>query len=83
MPVKLIFPLVFNVVAEENKTLSELAKDLVIYPQVLKNVGVSNKDAIMAHEGLLEKIKEIGYGFRVVGAGTSSHDYGIFVSPVL
>ena len=48
-----------NVVAEENKTLSELAKDLVIYPQVLKNVGVSNKDAIMAHEGLLEKIKEI------------------------
>ena len=31
----------------------------------------------------IEKIKEIGYGFRVVGAGTSSHDYGIFVSPVL
>ena len=48
-----------NVVVEEGKALSELTKDFVIYPQLLKNVGVSNKDAIMCHEGLLAKIKEL------------------------
>ena len=53
-----------NVVANEGKLLKELAKDFVVYPQVLKNVGVSNKDAIMKHEGLLAKIKESEAGLN-------------------
>lgn len=46
-----------NVLHHEQKSLAELTKDLSVYPQILKNVGVSNKEAIMANEDLLDFIK--------------------------
>lgn len=48
-----------NVMAEEKKSLKDLVSDFVIYPQVLKNVGVSNKDAIINHQGLKELIASL------------------------
>lgn len=45
-----------NVLADENLTIEELLKDLTIYPQIIKNVGVSNKDAIMQNQEIKEKI---------------------------
>lgn len=48
-----------NVLAAERKPLKELVEDFVIYPQVLKNVPVSNKDAVMAHAGLKAMCKEL------------------------
>ena len=48
-----------NVIANEKKSLKELLVNIVEYPQVLKNVGVSNKDAVMADEFLKNKIKEL------------------------
>ena len=49
---------VLNVIAEENKSIDELTKDLVIYPQMLKNITVPNKEAILTHEGFLARINE-------------------------
>ncbi len=43
---------VMNAVIDENKKVSELVKDLTIYPQVLKNVGVANKDIVMVNPDL-------------------------------
>ena len=48
-----------NVLGETGKSLKELASDYVIYPQVLKNVGVSNKEAIIQHVGLKELIAKL------------------------
>ena len=48
-----------NVVASEGKSLQELVKNLKIYPQSLKNVVVTNKEAILSNAGFKEKIKEI------------------------
>lgn len=47
-----------NVLADEKKTIKELTKDLTILPQTLKNIVVSNKEAIMEHQGLRDYIKE-------------------------
>ena len=48
-----------NVVANEGKKLQELVKNLKIYPQSLKNVVVTNKEAVLAHAGFKAKIKEL------------------------
>ena len=48
-----------NVVASEGKSLQELVKNLKIYPQSLKNVVVTNKEAVLSNAGFKEKIKEI------------------------
>ncbi len=48
-----------NVLAEEGKSLQELIKNLKIYPQSLKNVRVVNKEAILAHQGFMEKVAEV------------------------
>lgn len=48
-----------NILAEEHQSIEELAKDFYIYPQVLKNVVVSNKEAIMENEGLLALIHDL------------------------
>lgn len=48
-----------NVICEEKASLKELNKDFVKYPQVLKNVGVSNKDAIMENAELKELINSL------------------------
>lgn len=47
-----------NILAEEKKTIRELTKDLIIFPQTLKNIVVPNKEAIMEHQGLKDCIKE-------------------------
>ena len=47
-----------NVLAEEKKSIKELSKDLIIFPQTLKNIVVPNKEAIMEHQGLKDFIKK-------------------------
>lgn len=47
---------VLSVMSEKGQDLADLVKELKIYPQVLKNVGVSNKEAILNHQGLKEAI---------------------------
>src|SRR5699024_3736108 len=48
-----------NIMKETGKTLSELAAGMTIYPQVLKNVPVENKDQLMDDESLKNAIKEV------------------------
>ena len=48
-----------NVIAAENASLKQLNADFVKYPQVLQNVGVSNKEAIMENEDLKSRIKAL------------------------
>lgn len=69
---------VLNVMVDERKSLDELTKDLVIYPQLLKNIVVENKEAVLSDPGLNKLIKtkqdELGeYGRILVRAsGTES-----------
>ncbi len=49
---------VLNVLSHEKKDATELLKNLKIYPQLLKNIVVTNKEAILHHEGFLSLIKE-------------------------
>ena len=48
-----------NVMCAENASLKQLNADFVKYPQVLLNVGVSNKEAIMENEDLKDLIKKL------------------------
>ena len=48
-----------NVLATEGKTLEELVAKLKIYPQSLKNVTVTNKEAVLSNSGFKAKIKEL------------------------
>ncbi|MCR5308721.1 MAG: phosphoglucosamine mutase [Bacilli bacterium] len=48
-----------NVIAAENASLKQLNADFVKYPQVLQNVGVSNKEAIMENEDLKSRIQQL------------------------
>ena len=48
-----------NIIAASNKTVSQLLKDLNSYPQFLKNINVSNKKEVMAHDGLKTLITRI------------------------
>jgi len=47
-----------NILASTKKSIKELLKDFVVFPQTLVNIPVSNKDAIMEHQGVLKYIKE-------------------------
>lgn len=47
---------VMNTIIRENKSIKELVKPLVIYPQCLKNVIVTNKEAILSDEGFKNEI---------------------------
>ncbi len=49
---------VLNVLSNEKKDITELLKDLKIYPQILKNIVVTNKEAILNHEGFISLSKE-------------------------
>jgi len=40
-------------------TLSELVRDVVIYPQVLKNVKVTNKDEALSHAAVCRVVEEV------------------------
>jgi len=47
-----------NVIFNEEKNIDELLSDLKIYPQILKNLPVENKDKIMNSTNVLDFIKE-------------------------
>lgn len=47
-----------NLLSTEKQDVKTLLKDLTIYPQCLKNIHVSNKDAILSHQGFLNMVKE-------------------------
>lgn len=44
---------------DTGKTIQELSKDLFIYPQLLVNVPVKDKEAALKDERLLERIKKV------------------------
>ncbi|HEX6594081.1 MAG TPA: phosphoglucosamine mutase [Bacillota bacterium] len=48
-----------NVMKETNKPLSELAGEMPIYPQVLKNVEVANKADVLNHPQITEAIESV------------------------
>lgn len=53
-----------NVMCAENASLKQLNADFVKYPQVLQNVGVSNKEAIMENVDLKNRIKVLEDGLN-------------------
>jgi len=50
---------ILKVMISENKTLNELTDDLYIYPQLLVNVPVKNKEACLKDEEVIAKCKEV------------------------
>lgn len=48
-----------NILQSTSKSLSELVVSLKQYPQVLKNIAVSNKQEVMAHPAIINLIKDI------------------------
>lgn len=50
---------ILNVIAEENKSIDELVKDLVIYPQLLRNITVPNKEGVLSNKGFLDLIDKL------------------------
>jgi phosphoglucosamine mutase len=48
-----------SILREKNKPLSELVKDLTIYPQKMINVKVSDKHRVMENERVRQKISEV------------------------
>lgn len=51
--------MLLNVMKAENKSLKYLAEDLFIYPQLLKNVRVQDKNKTLEDEGLTKLIENI------------------------
>lgn len=52
--------MVMNVILEKKQSLSILASEVTIYPQLLKNVRVENKKAVKANVNVQEAIKKVG-----------------------
>ncbi len=50
---------ILQIMKNTNKTLQELCDGLFIYPQLLKNVPVSNKDTVLQDEGLNDLIQSV------------------------
>ncbi len=50
---------VLSILKSENKKLSELISDLKIYPQLLKNITVKDKDKVLSNKDLEIKIDNI------------------------
>lgn len=48
-----------NIVVEKRKTLADLAKEMPKYPQLLKNIRVEDKNAMMSNEAILAVIAEV------------------------
>lgn len=48
-----------NVMKETGKMLSELAGEMKVYPQVLKNLEIADKKAVLNDENLIAAIKEV------------------------
>ena len=52
---------ILNILADTKKNISSLLENLIIYPQVLKNVSVKDKNKILESnelKDLIQKIKE-------------------------
>lgn len=50
--------MLYEAAANKNKTLGELAGEVKIYPQLLKNVRVKDKDEAMKNENVLAAVKK-------------------------
>lgn len=50
-----------EVVNQTNQSLHDNVKDLLIFPQTLKNVRVNNKEEAMSHEDVRKKMSEIDF----------------------
>ena len=48
-----------NAIIESNKTLSELKKEITIYPQLLENLKVKDKNIVLNDEEINKAIKEV------------------------
>jgi phosphoglucosamine mutase len=48
-----------NILQEKNRRLSELAEELVIFPQIIINVKVTDKHRVVQNEQVQAKIKEV------------------------
>lgn len=48
-----------NVMKETKKPLSELASEIELYPQILKNVRVKDKERVMSHPKILDVLDSI------------------------
>lgn len=51
--------MVMNVILEKKQSLSNLASEITIYPQLLKNVRVENKKAVKANANVQNAIREV------------------------
>ena len=50
--------MLYEAAVNKNKTLGELAGEVKIYPQLLKNVRVKDKDEVMKNENVLAAVKK-------------------------
>lgn len=48
-----------NIMKETGMTLSELAEDMPIYPQVLKNIRTNNKEKVLSNPTILDEIDRV------------------------
>lgn len=48
-----------KIIVEKGKSLAELAKGMTKYPQLLKNIQVDDKEAMMTNQAILTKVQEI------------------------
>ena len=48
-----------QVILDKKTTLSELTRDVKVYPQVLKNVRVKDKDAVLNHSDISEIVAQV------------------------
>lgn len=48
-----------NVMKETGKKLSELANEMTIYPQILKNIKVANKESALSNPKILDEIDAV------------------------
>src|SRR5690625_6806421 len=48
-----------NIMKETDKPLSELAAEMTIYPQILKNIKVAEKNSVLSHPRILDEIDQI------------------------
>lgn len=51
--------MVMEVILENKTTLDKLTEELKIYPQLLKNIKVNNKEAILSNKKVQESIKKV------------------------
>ena len=58
---------ILNVLKDEDESIDELIRELHIYPQMLKNMTVTNKEAILSHQGFVARINELSESLKGEG----------------